>query len=87
MVARTTAAQEPAPEAGQPPAGDPEAEWTEVVYRGGASLRIITKQEWEQAGIRDQDTVSWDRNHGLSRDHFTTAAIDVLRRDANFHFE
>lgn len=69
------------------PAPAPGEDFTEVVYRGEASLRTISREQWLAAGVPDQDTTSWDRNTGLSRDHFTNAALEVLRRDANFKFE
>lgn len=30
-----------------------------LMYTGGATSRTVTKEEWQEAGVKGQDTVSW----------------------------
>ena len=60
----------------------------EVKYTGVATTRSISKKEWEQAGVTDQDSVVWEADN-----HFTVpgadlvgGAIDVLRKEDDFVF-
>ena len=54
-------------------------------YVGTAHVRRMTKQNWLAAGIKDQDTVVFNRGNGMSvpRDQFSDAAWNALVLDAN----
>lgn len=54
-----------------------------IRYTGGASLRQITKTEWEQAGVSDQDTVAWSRsnNFTVKASLLNEAALNAIESD------
>lgn len=77
----------PAPDAqGVQPLVQPNAEKKGVAYVGQASKREITKDEWQQAGVKDQATVTWSKRNGkvVPLDNFTEEALDILDNDAGF---
>lgn len=57
-----------------------------VEYKGQATHRRISREDWERAGIADQGDVEWSRetNMRVGLDHLTDEALEVLRRDGGF---
>lgn len=57
----------------------------QVFYTGVASIRTISKEQWEAAGITDQEYVAWTRDsgHKLPKERFTPAALDVLKQQGD----
>ena len=51
-----------------------------VLYVGGADVRQITAQEWEAAGVENQDTVVFNRenNWRVPANELTDAALQLL---------
>jgi hypothetical protein len=64
------------------------AEATEpaVVYTGKAPVRIVRREEFEKAGVTEQDTATWTRQnkHSVKKSAFTEAALNVLLQDPAF---
>ena len=64
-----------------------EADEPMVVFRGKASKREITAQEWKRlANIEDMPTITWERRTGFKvpANAFTSQALQVLRQDPDF---
>lgn len=57
-----------------------------VKYVGLSTVRRITKQAWEKAGIKGQDTVTWDKSNGYSVpvEKLTDNALQKLSEDKGF---
>lgn len=57
-----------------------------VKYVGLSTVRRITKQAWEKAEIKGQDTVVWDRSNGYSVpvEKLNDAALEKLKQDRSF---
>lgn len=61
---------------------EPYVEWI-----GGAGYREVTKEQWEEAGIKDQDTVFWTRESPrLPLSQLTDEARQRLAAEPDFHF-
>lgn len=58
----------------------------EVKYGGISTVRSISKDEWEAAGVKDQEGTVWDASNGYSLplSDFNDAALDVLAADGFF---
>lgn len=71
--------------AGEPPASE-EREPTNIVrYTGLVSERIMSKEDWEQAGVSDQDGVVWTKDaNTLPIDRFSEEALRVLANTGEF---
>lgn len=57
-----------------------------VKYRGSSSIREITAEQWEQAGIKKQDTVIWnaDNNWTVALDKLSEDALKVVGNEPGF---
>lgn len=57
-----------------------------VQFMGGASVREITRQQWANAGVQNQQDAHWtiSNRHLLPLEHFSDAALDVLMMDGKF---
>lgn len=57
-----------------------------VQYTGGASIRLITRREWEQAGVGRQQEITWtvENRHLVSVDQFTDAARERVLKEPDF---
>jgi hypothetical protein len=57
-----------------------------VQYTGGASIRLVTRREWEQAGVGHQAEVSWTvaNRHLVSVDQFSDAARERVLKEPDF---
>ena len=57
-----------------------------VHYVGSSSNRVITQEEWEQAGITDQPTVMWDESNDrtVPLDSLTELAQQRLGNEPGF---
>jgi hypothetical protein len=57
-----------------------------VVYTGVAGTMSITKDQWEQAGITDQEGVVWDSSNGFTipLDRLSDNAVARLRSEPGF---
>jgi len=65
----------------------PDDEMTNVVrYVGVVSERQISREDWEQAGVPDQEGVVWRKDQGnwVSLDRFSPEAIRVLQATGEF---
>lgn len=52
-----------------------------LIYTGGATTREITREQWEAAGVKDQDTVRFSKEENNRRvpvDEMTSAAVELL---------
>lgn len=51
-----------------------------VVYIGGATKRIITQGQWEDAGLNGQNTVEWGvlNGHRIKVGDLTTECLEFL---------
>lgn len=60
-----------------------------VKYVGGATVRRITKDQWIQAGVENQDTVEWNRRNGKSVDlaDLNDKAIELLEYEPGFRVD
>lgn len=52
----------------------------ELTYIGGATKRVISKTEWQQAGIDGQDDIAWGplNNRKCKIGDLTTPALELL---------
>jgi hypothetical protein len=68
------------------PPEDLEADAEYVEYKGQATHRRISQADWEKAGVADQGDVEWSKEFGMRVPvgHFTSEALEVLRRDGGF---
>jgi hypothetical protein len=57
-----------------------------VRYTGVVTERHITKADWEQAGVDDQEGVVWTRDtgHTLPTESFSEGALALLRQQGDF---
>lgn len=57
-----------------------------VVYVGQAPVRTVSREEFEQAGVTDQDTATWSKpnKYSVKKSAFSEAAIGVLLQDGSF---
>lgn len=57
-----------------------------VEYKGRATSRRITAEQWEKARVKDQGEVLWDASNGFKVPlaDLNQAALTVLRRDGGF---
>jgi hypothetical protein len=57
-----------------------------VVYRGQATYRRISVEQWEQAGVMDQGEAIWNTANNFQRpvSWFNEAALEALRNDGSF---
>lgn len=57
-----------------------------VTYKGRAATRRITAEQWEKAGVSDQQEVVWDssNNFQVRVDKLSDEALNALRRDGSF---
>jgi len=57
-----------------------------ISYIGVATRRIISKDTWEQIGVKNQDTVEWNRknNFTIPASALKKAAKDYLETDNGF---
>jgi hypothetical protein len=57
-----------------------------VRYTGLVSERRISREDWEQAGVSDQDGVVWtkDANNIVPIDQFSEEALQVLANTGEF---
>lgn len=55
-------------------------------YVGPASTRVITKQQWNSAGVKGQETVTWNRdnNFTVKKSSLSKDALEKLSRDPGF---
>jgi hypothetical protein len=60
-----------------------------VRYTGGATVRRITEGQWEQANVKGQKTVEWNRANKYSVDisDLTDEAISVLESEPGFRVD
>jgi hypothetical protein len=70
---------------GEPPVPE-EKEPTNIVrYTGLVSERRISREEWEQAGVLDQDGVAWTKDaNSVPIDQFSEEALQVLANTGEF---
>lgn len=68
------------------PATEGEQEETNVVrYIGVISERTISREDWEKAGVSDQEGVTWTKDSpSLPLDNFTEEALRVLSGTGEF---
>lgn len=59
---------------------------TYVKYIGLAHARLITADEWRQAGVSDGETTVWDHTngHAVPADKFGDRAMALIRQDGGF---
>lgn len=57
-----------------------------VRYVGHATRRVISKADWEAAGVTDQDDVEWGRaNHKeVNMDELSDDALKLLSKEPGF---
>ena len=57
-----------------------------VVYVGVATRRILTKADWENIGIKNQETVEWNRANKFTipASNFSKSAMNYLKTDNGF---
>jgi len=57
-----------------------------VVYVGIATRRILTKADWENIGIKNQETVEWNRTNKFTIPvaDFSKSALNYLKTDNGF---
>jgi hypothetical protein len=57
-----------------------------IQYTGGASIRQITRREWEQAGIGRQPGVEWtvSNRHLVPLNEFSDAARERVLKEPGF---
>lgn len=57
-----------------------------IQYTGGASIRLVTRREWEQAGVGHQAEVSWTvaNRHLVPVDEFSDAARERVLKEPDF---
>lgn len=57
-----------------------------VKYVGLSGVRQISTKDWEQAGVKEQETVRWDKSNGYSVpiEKLSDAALKVIEPDRNF---
>lgn len=85
----TQANNEPKPEGisadAKAPVAEPENEVKSVEYTGDF-VRQITREEWAQAGVANQETVVWDASNGrkIPVERFNSAALAKLREVGGF---
>lgn len=67
---------------------DLEADANYVEYKGMATVRRVTKEQWEQAGVLEQDTVEWsaDNRMRVPLNDLNPTAQNFLRHDGSFAF-
>lgn len=66
---------------------EPEAEQTNIVrYTGLVSERGMSREDWEKAGVSDQDGVVWTRDTGnvVPIDRFSEEALQALANSGEF---
>lgn len=63
-----------------------EAKEPAVIYVGSAPVRIVSRADFEKAGVTDQDTATWNRRngHSVKKSNFSDAALDVMLQDPTF---
>ena len=68
------------------PVEDLEDDADYVEYKGKATMRRITAEQWEQARVRDQSEVVWDNSNDfrVPLADLNIGALAVLRRDGSF---
>lgn len=68
------------------PPGDSPSDTKYVTYHGQATLRRLTKEQWEQGGILGQGYVEWtkDNEFRVPVSDLTPEALEALRKDTNF---
>lgn len=57
-----------------------------VKYVGVATVRRVTEAEWQQAGVKSQPTVQWDKTNGYTvlGKHLKPDAVKCLRVEEDF---
>lgn len=78
---------EAAPEEAVEKTDEADAEPTNIVrHTGLVSERRISREDWEQAGVSDQDGVVWTRDTGnvVPIDQFSEEALQVLANEGSF---
>lgn len=65
---------------------EPKLEGDYIQYTGGASIRRVTRKEWEQAGVGRQQEVEWNvsNRHLVSVDDFSDAARERVLKEPGF---
>lgn len=65
---------------------DADADYVE--YKGRATERRITVDQWQQAKVPDQGEVAWTKGnqYKVSLDELNDKAVAVLKRDPSFAF-
>lgn len=59
-----------------------------LVYTGGATSRIMRKEDWEGAGVQNQDRVEWTRTEpGVKVGDMTTEAVKLMLANHPEDFE
>lgn len=68
------------------PVEDLDADADYVEYKGNATFRRITADQWMQARVKDQSEIVWDASNEFKvpLSEFNDAALTVLRRDGAF---
>lgn len=68
------------------PPGDSPSDTKYVTYHGHATLRRLTKEQWEQGGVMGQEYVEWtaDNDFRVAVSDLTPEALEALRKDTNF---
>jgi len=56
------------------------------MYKGRATYRRITAEQWEKAGVEDQPEVIWNQANGFQVpvDQLNEKALEALRNDGSF---
>lgn len=63
------------------PGGNAPKKSDDVVYIGGATTRRITAAQWEKAGVKDQETITWSKSLNRNRckvGDLSSDALDLL---------
>lgn len=60
-----------------------------VRYRGTATRRVITADDWKRLGVKDQPTTEWNFKNGfvIPVSDFAPGALDHIQKDDKLFIE
>lgn len=86
-MARNPAVENPEPAEEPAKTDDNESKFEPYVeWRGSAGYREITDDQWKDAGVHDQNTVSWTRGSHVLLSDLSEDAVARLAGEPDFFF-
>lgn len=58
-----------------------------IAFKGHNGVRVISKEDWEAIGVKDQETSTWDKTNGwrIPSEEFNKRALNyLLKVDGQF---